>query len=162
MFWEEVFDKGYTVHPTSIVDVWLSLDEVDAVVAAGHNVVISYGLYLDQQTPAGPTHYFWADTFMNFMDAGTTNPSPLILGESLSQWGEQVDATNIQSRMWPRACGGAERMWGYYTGANYTSGVLGRLERQRCNMVQRGIGAGPLRQASMFVNCLLPDSSRFA
>ena len=65
-FWEEVFDKGYNVHPTSIVDVWLSFTEVDAVVAAGNNVVISYGLYLDQQTPVGPTHYFWADTWMNF------------------------------------------------------------------------------------------------
>ena len=59
MFWEEVFDKGYNVHPTTIVDVWLSFAEVDAVVAKGNNVVVSYGLYLDQQTPAGPTHYFW-------------------------------------------------------------------------------------------------------
>ena len=66
MFWEEVFDKNYTVHPSSIVDVWLSFDEVDAVVAAGHNVVVSYGLYLDQQTPVGPSHYFWADTWQNF------------------------------------------------------------------------------------------------
>lgn len=33
---------------------------------------------------------------------GSTNPSPLVLGESLSQWGEQVDAANIQSRIWPR------------------------------------------------------------
>ena len=60
MFWEEVFDKDYDVQPTSIVDVWLSFTEVDAVVAAGNNVVISYGLYLDQQVPVGPTHYFWA------------------------------------------------------------------------------------------------------
>lgn len=45
MFWEEVFDKGYNVHPSSIVDVWLSFKEVDAVVAAGHNVVISYGAF---------------------------------------------------------------------------------------------------------------------
>jgi len=52
----QVFDKGYDVHPASIVDVWLSYDEVDAVVAAGNNVVISYGLYLDQQRPAGPDH----------------------------------------------------------------------------------------------------------
>ncbi len=52
----QVFDKGYAVHPASIVDVWLSYDEVDAVVAAGNNVVISYGLYLDQQRPAGPDH----------------------------------------------------------------------------------------------------------
>ena len=73
MFWEEVFDKGYAVHPDSIIDVWLSFKEVDDVVAAGNNVVISYGLYLDQQTPVGPSHYFWADTWMNFWENGTPN-----------------------------------------------------------------------------------------
>jgi hexosaminidase len=184
MFWEEVFDKGYNVHPTSIVDVWLSFTEVDAVVAKGNNVVVSYGLYLDQQTPVGPTHYFWADTvrrkdcpcaralqpvlycpisphfpslppppqlqFLNFWENGSTNPSPLILGESLSQWGEQVDASNIESRIWPRASGGAERMWGNYTGPDYANALLGRLERFRCTMHQRGVGAGPLRPASDF------------
>jgi len=38
------YQTGYDVHPASIVDVWLSFEEVDAVVAAGNNVVISYGL----------------------------------------------------------------------------------------------------------------------
>jgi len=109
----------------------------------------------------GPDHYFWADTWQNFWEDGSTNPSPLVLGESLSQWGEQVDAANIQSRIWPRACGGAERMWGNYTGAAYTNAAEGRLERQRCTMVQRGIGAGPLRPAQQYVNCMLPDASRF-
>ena len=70
MFWEEVFDKGYTVQPSSIFDVWLSFTEVDAVVAAGHNVVVSYGLYLDMQVPVGGTHYFWADTWQNFWENG--------------------------------------------------------------------------------------------
>jgi hypothetical protein len=45
-------------------------EEVDAVVAAGHNVVVSYGLYLDQQIPVGGTHYFWADTWQNFWENG--------------------------------------------------------------------------------------------
>jgi hypothetical protein len=39
-------------------------------------------------------------------------------------------------------------------------GALGRLERFRCFMVQRGIGAGPLRPASDYVNCEVPGSSR--
>jgi hypothetical protein len=102
--------------------------------------------------PPPPTHTL----------ARSTNPSPLILGESLSQWGEQVDSANIESRIWPRAAGGAERMWGNFTGPDYTNGALARLERFRCFMVQRGIGAGPLRPASDYVNCELPDGSRFA
>ena len=88
---------------------------------------------------------------------------PLILGESLSQWGEQVDSANIQSRVWPRACGGAERMWS--PASLSTPGDLmqaqGRIERQRCHMLQRGIGAGPLRPSSDFVYCPLPGGSRF-
>ena len=69
----------------------------------------------------------------------------------MSQWGEQCDATNIESRMWPRACGGAERMWSAPC-ANNTCGdaevtaAEPRLEAQRCHMVQRGIRAGPLRR----------------
>ena len=35
---------------------------------------------------------------MNFWDNGSTNPSPLVLGESLSQWGEQ-GASPIDLRM---------------------------------------------------------------
>lgn len=58
----QVFDNGYDLLPQSIVDIWLSDNELDVAVQAGHQVVASFGYYLDQQTPDGPTHYFWADT----------------------------------------------------------------------------------------------------
>ena len=86
----------------------------------------------------------------------------LILGESLSQWGEQVDANNIESRIWPRACGGAERMWSAPCANDNTCGdaevtaAEPRLEAQRCRMVQRGIRAGPLRPSSEYFYCSLP------
>ena len=57
---QEVFDKNYSMLESSIVDVWLSYDEVQAAIAAQHRVVISYGLYLDQQNPVGAKHYFCA------------------------------------------------------------------------------------------------------
>lgn len=97
MFWEEVFDNGYTLFNTSIVDIWLSYDEVKAVLASGHRAVSSFGYYLDQETPYGPTHYFWADTWQNFwLNDATYNTSltpqeeALLLGGSASQWGEQA------------------------------------------------------------------------
>jgi len=89
----------------------------------------------------------------------------LILGESLSQWGEQCDASNIESRMWPRACGGAERMWSAPCGANATcsdadvSAAEPRLEAQRCRMLRRGVRAGPLRPSSEYFYCALPTGS---
>ena len=59
----QVYDDGYTTLPSSIVDIWLSYDEVEKAVKSGHRIVSSFGLYLDQQTPFGGTHYFWADTW---------------------------------------------------------------------------------------------------
>jgi len=92
----------------------------------------------------------------------TYDEQQLILGESLSQWGEQCDANNIESRMWPRACGGAERMWSApcanmstCTDADVTAAEP-RLEAQRCRMVQRGVRAGPLRPSSEYFYCSLP------
>ena len=60
------YDDGYTTLNSSIVDIWLSYDEVEKAVKSGHRIVSSFGLYLDQQTPFGGTHYFWADTWANF------------------------------------------------------------------------------------------------
>lgn len=150
------------------MDVWLSDDELVNVIKGGNRVVESYGLYLDQQLPAGDTHYFWVDTFLNFylhdplFNRTDITPAEAarVMGLSASQWGEQVDASNIQSRMWPRACGAAERMW---SDANFrdTDTVFNRLEAQRCRMVQRGIGAGPIRPADEVGFCPLPATSRF-
>jgi len=91
----------------------------------------------------------------------TPAQAALVVGMSASQWGEQVDATNIQSRMWPRACASAERMW---SDVNVRDPVafIPRIEAQRCRMVQRGIGAGPMRPSDQVGYCQLPASSRFA
>lgn len=75
-----------------------------------------------------------------------------MLGESLSQWGEQVDAANIESRMWPRASGGAERMWSR-ADARSIDTAEARLDRFRCAMVQRGVRAGPIRPSSSYGYC---------
>jgi hexosaminidase len=168
IIWEEVFDKNYTTLNTSIVDIWLSYDEVEKAVKSGHRLVSSFGLYLDQQDPFGPSHYFWADTWSNFFRNDPTsgrnftwNEQQLILGESLSQWGEQCDDQNIESRMWPRACGGAERMWSAPCQNNTCSdadvaAAEPRIEAQRCHMIQRGIGAGPIRPSSEYFYCPIP------
>ena len=62
MFWEEVFDGNFTLQSNAVIDIWLSNDELSAVTAGGMRVIQSFGLYLDQQLPAGATHYFWMDT----------------------------------------------------------------------------------------------------
>lgn len=93
LFWEEVYDSGYTLAPSTIIDVWLSDQELLNIIRSGNRVVESYGLYLDQQLPPGDTHYFWVDTFTNFWThdplAGanvTAEEAARVLGMSASQW----------------------------------------------------------------------------
>jgi len=167
IFWEEVFDGGYTLDKTAVVNVWLSSAKTIQVLQAGLRAVHSYGWYLDEQNPPGASHYFWEDTWMNFytndpLGGQTVPPSQLalLLGGEASQWGEQVDSTNIFSRVWPRACATAERLWSALS-VNDTNAAQARIERQRCNMVQRGIGAGPTRPGDEYVNCIIPETSSF-
>jgi hypothetical protein len=76
------------------------------------------------------------------------------LGGEAAMWSESVDATNVDTSIWPRSCAVAERLWSAYPAPPYpqTSGlpevsidVATRLEAQRCRMVRRGIAAGPHR-----------------
>lgn len=154
--WQEVAEGNYSVHKTTPVNVWDSAYTHTAA-SQGYPVIDNYGWYLDQQDPPGSTHYFWVDTWQNFFLndplAGTNltkAQQELVLGGESSQWGEQLDATNEDSRQWPRACGAAERLWSpaIPTGANPTTLInlaQTALSKHRCTMVQRGIGAGPIR-----------------
>lgn len=68
----------------------------------------------------------------------------LVLGGGSSQWGEQVDSTCIDERMWPRASATAERLWSPAF-VNDTDDALARLIPFRCHMVRRGVQASPVR-----------------
>lgn len=167
MFWEEVFDGNYTLQHGTIIDIWDDGAELANAVRRGVPVIGSYGFYLDQQVPPGPKHYFWVDTWQNFYinepivgQNFTKEQADLVVGLSASQWGEQVDAVNIQSRMWPRGCASAERMWSDAT-VNSVEAAAPRLEHMRCHMVQRGIGAGPIRPSATYGYCPLPKDSRY-
>lgn len=158
-FWEEVFDGGYTINPGNVVDVWLSDQELLNAVTQGHFVIGSFGLYLDQQIPAGPTHYLWQDTWQNFyledpIRNATLTPEEVsrVLGLSTSMWGEQVDESDQQTRMWPRAAAAAERMWSD-PNLRDIDDAEARLDHLRCKMWRRGIRAGPITPASVHGFC---------
>jgi len=160
--WEEVFDGNFTVFNDTVINVWLSADELGTIVRAGLDVIYSYGYYLDVQVPPGDTHWFWVDTWQNFYLNEPTagqNLTPAeeahILGGEASQWGEQCDDAAIDTRMWPRACATAERLW---SAKNLTSvdDAEPRIEHQRCRMLQRGIKASPIRPSSVYGYCYVP------
>lgn len=69
---------------------------------------------------------------------------PLVLGGEACQWGEQVDAHNLESQIWPAASAVAERLWSPEH-VNVADEALPRLLDMRCRLVRRGIGARPLQ-----------------
>ena len=54
-----------------------------------------------------------------------------------------MDSVCIDSRVWPRACAVAERLWSS-EGITSTSSAMTRLIEHRCRLAQRKIGAGPV------------------
>jgi hexosaminidase len=72
-------------------------------------------------------------------------------------WGEQVDDTDIDTRIWPRACATAERLWSDAT-LRDVDAAEERIEHQRCRMARRGVRAGPIRPSSEYGYCHLPES----
>lgn len=71
----------------------------------------------------------------------------LVIGGEASLWGEEIDASNLQQRAWPRGCAFAERMW---SNRDVTSVALAapRIARMVCKMKARGIGASPIGPGS--------------
>eukprot|EP01116_Phalansterium_solitarium_P024359 TRINITY_DN8907_c0_g2_i1.p1 TRINITY_DN8907_c0_g2~~TRINITY_DN8907_c0_g2_i1.p1 ORF type:complete len:517 (-),score=129.53 TRINITY_DN8907_c0_g2_i1:147-1697(-) len=151
-FWEEVFFKNTTVLANeTIVVVWTKDNTFVAEVArAGYRTLWQTPWYLDRQVPEPQQNYFWEDTWKDFYvqdPVGTNTLEPWeaarILGGEASMWGEQVDYTAFDVRVWPRAGAIAERLWSAQNITDPDVAVF-RLGAQRCRMVRRGISAGPL------------------
>eukprot|EP01027_Heterolobosea_sp_BB2_P025498 GEZU01039131.1.p1 GENE.GEZU01039131.1~~GEZU01039131.1.p1 ORF type:complete len:588 (+),score=189.24 GEZU01039131.1:30-1766(+) len=138
----------------SIVEAWSGTSALYEIASKGYHTLLAAGFYLDQQRPGSQTWYEWEDTWKNFyLNEPFTAPSPsqpwtpelqkLVLGGEACMWSEQVDDSNFDSRVWPRACAVAERLWSEAQFNDYNE-ALPRLIAHRCSMVRRGVGAGPL------------------
>lgn len=94
--------------------------------------------YLDHLESGGDWTKFYTDcSLLNFTDV--PYQKQLVLGGEACMWGESVDETNIQQRIWPRACATAEILWSGYP----TSDAADRLEEHVCRLKRRGIPAQP-------------------
>jgi hypothetical protein len=72
-----------------------------------------------------------------------------VLGGETSLWSERIDVTNIDSQLWPKSAGAAERLWSHVSDPsvqNHFKGkpaTGGRVADMICKMVTRGIAVGP-------------------
>lgn len=110
--------------------------------------------YLDMETPGEPAakHYGWMDTWLSFynsepfMDARLTNEMKArVLGGCAEQWSEQVDASSIEARIWPRALAVAERLWSPASQVWVENKTVARLQKASCQVLERrGVRGGPV------------------
>ena len=63
----------------------------------------------------------------------------------MCMWGEFVDETNLESRLWPRGSAVAEKFWSADTAtSSFDDETRVRLDRMRCFMVGQGFNAEPV------------------
>ena len=67
-----------------------------------------------------------------------------VLGGEVDMWGEGVDATNFESRVFPWATAVGERLWSPAAQTYDKGDTESRLTQFRCLLVKRGIRAAPV------------------
>ncbi|KAF3329400.1 beta-hexosaminidase 3 [Carex littledalei] len=142
--WEETFNNfGDKLSPKTVVHNWLGERVAQKVVAAGLRCIVSNQnkWYLDHLDVS------WQAFYDNEPLTDISNPDQqkLILGGEVCMWGEQIDMSNIQRTIWPRAAAAAERLWTPLEKlAKHPIEVRMRLAHFRCLLNQRGVQAAPL------------------
>jgi len=140
--WVEVFEHfGDKLDNNTIVHVWKDKSTMDGVLQAGYRALLSDEdlWYLDHEDILWDAMYTNEPT--DGLSAGS-DPS-LIMGGESCMWAENVDPSDLDNTIWPRAAAVSERLW---TPKDKTDVVaaLDRIETFRCLLVQRGIGAAPV------------------
>jgi len=140
--WQEIFDNGLTVKPNTVIDVWKSpwQSELFNVTAKNLTAILAAPWYLNIITYGADWSSYYTVEPLSFN--GTEHQDSLVIGGEACMWGEYVDSTNLISRMWPRACAVAERLWSPRDVTNLTNAEL-RLQSHTCRLLRRSIDAEP-------------------
>ncbi|KAF8574222.1 glycoside hydrolase family 20 protein [Ramaria rubella] len=158
--WEEmVLAHNVTLSNETVVMVWISSADVEAVVSKGFRVVHSASDYFYLDCGGGGwvgdniLGNSWCDPFKTWQKSYSFDPLAnltesqfgLVLGGQQLLWTEQSGPQNLEPIVWPRAAASAEVFW---TGATLPSGAarnvteaLPRLHDLRYRLVQRGVNA---------------------
>lgn len=142
--WEETFNNfGSKLDRKTVIHNWLGSGVAERVVAAGLRCIVSNqdAWYLDHLSTT------WQEFYMNEPLTNITNPKQqkLVIGGEVCMWGEQIDGSDIEQTIWPRAAAAAERLWTHPDKlAKNPKDVTSRLSHFRCLLNQRGVAAAPL------------------
>lgn len=76
----------------------------------------------------------------------TADEQARVLGGMVQMWSERVDASSLQSWIWPRALAAAERFWSPQHVVLEENITVSRLQRASCQVLQRrGVRSGPVQ-----------------
>ncbi|XP_067143926.1 beta-hexosaminidase subunit beta-like isoform X2 [Centruroides vittatus] len=151
MIWQDPIDNGVVAEPDTIVQVWKDTEldvkmkkwqeYIEPIAQKGYQMVLSSCWYLNYISYGQDWKKYYKCDPRGFN--ATDEQKNLIIGGEACMWGEYVDATNILSRLWPRASAVAERLWSPEN-VNDADSASFRLDEHRCRMLRRGIPAQPI------------------
>merc|ERR1719272_2057771 len=84
--------------------------------------------------------YYMHDPFTGLSESEMN----LVLGGEVDMWGEGVDETNFEPRVFPWSSAVAERLWSPPEQSQSSDEAEGRLDWFRCLLVRRGIRAAAI------------------
>src|SRR6267143_4409257 len=107
MGWDEV------LHPdlpkTVVVQSWRGQQSLATAAQQGYSSLLSFGYYLDLMWPA--SRHYAVEPMSGAAASLNPEEKSRILGGEACMWSEWVTPENIDSRIWPRNAGIAERLW---------------------------------------------------
>src|SRR5882762_2693029 len=107
MGWDEV------LHPdlpkTVVVQSWRGQESLATAAQQGYSGLLSFGYYLDLMWPA--SRHYAVDPMSGAAASLNPEEKSRIIGGEACMWSEWVTPENIDSRIWPRNAGIAERLW---------------------------------------------------
>lgn len=104
--WDEILQPG--LPEDALIQSWRGKDGLIAAAERGHQVILSNGWYIDL---IQPTWKHYNNDPLPADIALTPEQQKLVLGGEATMWAELVTNENIDSRIWPRTCAIAERLW---------------------------------------------------
>jgi hexosaminidase len=149
--WEDLFDNGVYLDPSTIIEVWQSQPTIKPVVTSGYRALLSAGWYLEKEAPnPNQIHAEFFDTWIDFYGNDPVanlglNPAELalVLGGEACMWGEQADGDSMDTIIWPRTVAIGERLWSPESVTNVNDATV-RFAEQSCRLRQRGVRSAPL------------------
>lgn len=105
--WDEVLNPEL---PTdTVIQSWRGAASLAEAASKGYRSLLSYGYYLDHLKPAA--EHYANDPLGGGAGDLTPQQGSRILGGEACMWTEYVSAETVDSRIWPRMAGIAERFW---------------------------------------------------